>query len=240
MLKQILCGLSLLGAASFANAAIIYTTLQNDSVSGIYTDWTSGDGNIQTLTLGQFDDLGGTRILSSVELIFSGDINSTGDLTNTSDDSSTSIFTFDLVSYFSLKFIDETDANLFNARAKLIPDESGTPPIVIGSGESLTIEADDLKGDNSKVQTYTSGSEFNKFLGTGDIVFKATTQTFTYVASTGGNFDQSLTTIGGAVVGVIYGYEMAAVTVPEPGALAIVGLALAGMGFSVRRRKSSI
>jgi hypothetical protein len=244
MLKQILCGLSLLGAASFANAAIIYTTLQSDSVANVTTDWTGG--NIQTLTLSQFDDLGGTRTLMSVNLVFSGDTSSTGDITNTTNEENT-LTQFTVKSIFALRFLDDNElANYFTAEANLIepgdpPAIDPGPPIVLEAQQTLEIEFGELEGSNSRSFTYTTGVDgFEKFMGTGDILFNADTATNSVVASTGGNFAQNLTTKGGALASVVYGYEMAAVAVPEPRALAIIGLALAGMGFSVRRRKSSI
>jgi hypothetical protein len=242
MLKQILCGLSLLGAVSFANAAIIYTTEQSDSVAGVLTDWKGG--NIQTLTLSKFDDLGGSRSLVSVKLLFSGDISSIGDITNTNSESNT-LDRFDVESVFALRFLDNSLANFFTAQANLI--DPGNPPvvpkgdsIVLTGGETLTIASGDLAGSNSSSLTYTTGTQFENFMGTGNILFNADTDTNSIVASSGGNFAQNLTTTGGALVSVIYGYEMAVVAVPEPTALAIIGLALAGMGFSVRRRKSAI
>jgi hypothetical protein len=242
MLKQILCGLSLLGAASFANAAIIYTTLQNNSVVNVATDWSGLAA--QTLTLNQFDDLGGTRSLVSVQLTFSGDISSSGTITNNAITSNT-LTQFDISSAFSLKFLDDTNANWFTAVANLIEpatdDDPAGDPITINAGETLSIDIGDLVGSNFRDRTLTSGSAgFDKFEGTGVLDFKATTLTTTLAGTTGGNFDQTISTIGGAVVGVIYGYEMAVVAIPEPRALAIIGLALAGMGFSVRRRKSAI
>jgi hypothetical protein len=243
MLKQILCGLSLLGAASFANAAIMYTTLQSDSVANVTTDWEGG--NIQTLTLSQFDDLGGTRSLMSVNLVFSGDTSSTGSITNNNSEQNT-LNQFDVKSVFALTFLDNNYAAFFTTAANLI--EPGDPPvtqpgspIVLEAQETLNINTGDLKGSNSGSFTYTTADVgFEKFMGTGDISFNAGTDTDTIISSSGGNFTSSLTTTGGALASVVYGYEMTAVTVPEPGALAIVGLALAGMGFSVRRRKSSI
>jgi hypothetical protein len=244
MLKQILCGLSLLGAASFANAAIMYTTLQSDSVANVTTDWEGG--NIQTLTLSQFDDLGGTRSLMSVKLVFSGDTSSTGSITNNNSEQNT-LNRFDVKSNFALTFLDNEYAAYFTTAAILIEPGNPNPPydqpnaIVLEAQQTLNIDTGDLEGSNSGSFTYTTGDVgFEKFMGTGDISFNAGTDTDTIISSSGGNFSSILTTTGGALASVVYGYEMAAVAVPEPRALAIIGLALAGMGFSVRRRKSSI
>jgi hypothetical protein len=181
----------------------------------------------------------------SVNLVFSGDISSTGSITNNNSESNT-LDRFDVESVFALRFLDDSFANFFTAQANLI--DPGNPPVVpkgdsieLTGGETLNIDTGDLDDSNSGSVTYTTGDVgFEKFMGTGDISFNAGTDTDTIISSSGGNFSSILTTTGGALASVVYGYEMAAVAVPEPRALAIIGLALAGMGFSVRRRKSSI
>jgi hypothetical protein len=72
------------------------------------------------------------------------------------------------------------------------------------------------------------------FIGTGS--FTVDLQAMAWSSITGpGNFDMDITSWASADVSVVYDYTAATQNVPEPGALALVAMALAAAALTRRR-----
>ena len=89
-----------------------------------------------------------------------------------------------------------------------------------------------LEGDG--VGTY-QGSLAN-FIGEDSFDVHVLAEGISAFSDEAGNFDYDLTTQATAWLQVTYDYTAAANAVPEPGALSLLGLALAAAGIASRRR----
>jgi len=228
MLKKIFCGALILGMTATANAAIIYTDWQESKIAEKITEFSNEPASLQ-----KFDTLGGTRELLSVEFDFFGAINSSGTLKNSADGEGR-LTSFSVASKFQLLF-GTKQLSLLDINA---PFDIPFGGMLFEKGKEILLSGDDLKGSNNNPDVYTiSDSIFADFIGSGVANFFVNSTTETVIGKTGGNFSDTLQTYASAGVKVRYAYEEIT-SVSEPGTFAIMGLAIAGLSFSNRKKKS--
>ncbi|KQP19988.1 hypothetical protein ASF43_27870 [Pseudorhodoferax sp. Leaf267] len=176
----------------------------------------------QTHTLQQFDASLGT--LNSVTITLDGRVLSSASLLN--EAAQTQIFGFVSTENFFLtgpgSIFQTFDAPLFNYG-----------PSPIAGGQRVDLGAQDI----SNTLTFTA-ADLGSFIGGGTVDFLCTTAISNTQTGGGGNILIEQSTTAGCGLNVVYDYTAdTPVEVPEPGSLALLGVAALGL-VAVRRRRS--
>jgi len=224
MLKKLFTAAVFIGMTATANAGIITTAWQEDSVEEQTMNFVE-----QSVSFAQFDSSLG--MLQSVELMFSGTQHAFGSFEFTE---AGTLQVWRNTAHISLDFEEERIAKI-EVSADLNLPEDGKAFLL---DEVFDV---DLAANDSKNFSFTSSdSIFAQFIGNGTIGFDVNTFARTSVTKLGGNHREDLTTLASADMQVRYVYAVEEPTpVSEPGTLAIFGLALAGFGLRARNKKSA-
>jgi hypothetical protein len=227
MLKNILCGATLLCAAGVANAA---TVTFSDIVAVSPTNFTT------TLDLAKFDTMSGTRVLEAVTFSIDGSIFGSAEVE--SRDSRAAIITSTLEAQLTLSDADSrtlvvtipTIINMFNASAyDGVNDFGGT------SGATFN----DLNANQSEQRTFLDAATLAFFTSVG----MDNSATFTFdakassVATGAGNLTSAFNTTAGGLVSVVYTYSDMSIPVSAPSHIALLGLGLLAFAGVRKARK---
>jgi hypothetical protein len=224
MLKNILCGATLLCAAGFANAA---TLTFSDTVGVTDTNYAT------SVDLAKFDTMGGTRVLESVTFKIDGSIVGSAEV-ESRDAQAAEIITVISAELTLLDAMNNqlvvsmpTISNTFNASAyDGVLDFDGT------SGFSLF----DVTASQSEQETFTDAATLAFFSGLGNSTF--TFDANAVSSATGaGNLTTGFSTEAGGLVSVIYTYSDVTVPVSAPSHIALLGLGLLAFA-GVRKSRS--
>ena len=222
MLKKILCGATLLCAASLSNAA---TITQNFNVMLADTNFDL------TIPFNLFDDMGGTRILDSVSFSIAGGIE--GNARAESLDAGPATLELTLSATLTL-----TDA-LMNTLVVTIPTVVNSFDAAAFDGEinfagPSGVSFDGITASATNSETYTDAPTLAIFTGVGsmDFGFDATA---TSTATGAGNIISQFQSQAGGEVEVIY--EWSAVPVSAPSQVAFLGLGLLAFAGLRKARK---
>ncbi|MFT6268680.1 MAG: hypothetical protein ACJAVV_001495 [Alphaproteobacteria bacterium] len=224
MLKKLLCGATLLCAATFSNAG---TIILSEAVTLQTT-------NFQTaLSFAQFDTMGGTRTLDSVSFSIDGSI--FGTIEVESRDAAPAVITTKLEAELTL-----TDA-LDNILVVTIPSIErilnaaafdGTIDFDGPSGETYA----DLMADAFNIETYTDAATLAIFTGMGDAEFTFDAAA-TSIATGAGSITSAFNTSAAGFVEIIYTYSDTVTQVSAPSHVALLGLGLLAFAGSRKIRK---
>jgi hypothetical protein len=213
MLKNILCGATLLCAAGFANAA---TVSFSDTVLVATTNYDT------TVDLAKFDSMGGTRVLNSVTFTIDGTIFGSAEIESRDAQAATIVTT--LSAELSL-----TDA-LMNTLVVTIPsiEKTFNASAYDGStdfGGTSGAIFDDLTANQFNSQSYSDAATLALFSGLGNATFTFDA-TATSASSGAGNITSGFSTSAGGLVSVIYDYTDLPTQVSAPAHVALLGFGL--------------
>jgi hypothetical protein len=232
MLKRLLLSTVFAVFASASNAAIISGSVNiEDTLPGTFTTT-----NFFEMLIPQFDDMGGSRTLLSVELDFSGISGGTITFTNggTPQEPLVSVdgrFWFSTSDDNSTRFMTITTPEGFYSPGSLAANEEAT--VIVPSGTNPPVSGT----DNLFIDGSTSSGPYllADFVGTGDVSSWLASRVDVTI-STGSNFtvEGDFTTDG--AIDYVYTYENNSVSVPEPTGVAFLGFLICALTFFQRRR----
>lgn len=228
------------GTIGAASAAVEYKTGWFSSVNGsptprnmTLTDWNNGT---QTISVQQFDTMGGSRVLDQVRLQFFGDIDSTGNVTAGNTNITVSQYDVSL----RMRLLPGSFAGPYTTLgtvgfiAQVNPSILSITPGLINANTALPVSALGVTATTAyAVQTPTSAFE-----GLGTVLYRLFTETRTISDISGGEFTQNLSTLARASVTLEYTYHEVDL-IPEPATIGVLGLALTGLGVLRRRARKS-
>lgn len=213
MLNKLLCGATLLCAASLSQAA---TIVFSDVVDETTTNFTT------TVELAKFDDLGGTRVLDAVTFSIDGDIFGIAEVESRDAEAATILTT--LSAELTL-----TDA-LMNTLVVSVPTVTNTFEASAFDGSldfdgSSGFTLDNLTASKYEEKTFIDAPTLAFFSGSGvaNFVFDANA---TSSATGAGNLTTGFSTSAGGLVSVMYTYSEFSIPVSAPTGIAIIALAL--------------
>lgn len=223
-MKRILFALTALAAAAGAQA----TTVSFEYGLPVVTTTTEIN---QTGSLGLFDSTLGTLTGASIEVFGAAVFSFTG--TNNASQAQNA----DITSSTNLSWTSSLAAlNAFVADNVALSASSGALAYAVGQTRSFgptsqsSSNSDDLSTILASLQT----------AGGGNFDLSCTSLSGLAVLGGGGNLATTQSTQAGCGARIVYTFRDAPPgQVPEPGTLALVGLALAGVGVVARRRKAA-
>jgi hypothetical protein len=230
-----------LSIASIADAATVsYTGLYPGPTVGTKTatDW---NGGVQNLQLQKFDTSLGTLVSASLTLF--GEITTSGKVTNPSSTSTVEVNQYDS----SLRMIigkPSSPGPYVNLAAATAAKLTEVLPVIVSLAPTTiaplgSVSFGPTTSNATKVQAIAVGDLGSwQTVGLGFATLSLFTQTKTVSDLTGGNLTLVQTTAAEAFATVTYDYTPAPPSnAPEPATLAILGLGLAGLAATQRRRQ---
>lgn len=226
MLKQILCGATLLFAAGLSNAAII---TQNFSVANQATNIS------ELITFDLFDNDGGTRTLESVLFTLHGITNGSAEVENLGPNSTDVNATLSVDISISTVFSGELVSLAPSVTQSTTLDGFDGDIDFAGVSGSKFL---DLSADLMDQVELTDGASLAAYTGIGtssfDFIVNATSN-----ATGGGNLISRFITTAGGDVSIIYTYteDLSPGVVSEPAYIALFGMGI--IAFGRFRRKTA-
>jgi hypothetical protein len=182
-----------------------------------------------TLSIPQFDNMGGTLILDSVSWVVTGAVQ--GDITLTNDAAGAAL----------VNAATTSDIALFNAEpfnvgtAPQISLSAGTGVLTINPGETVGPIA--VSDTDTFARTKTTG--LAGFIGAGFVTMDYASLSGVSINGGGGNVSAEQTTFGAVGIEVTYNYsERPEEVIPVPAALPLLATALGALGLYRSRRKA--
>lgn len=191
-------------------------TLPTLSVGETQPNWQT------TLQFAQFNSALGT--LDSVTLSLSGRVRSNFSATNYDDPSTTS--------HFSNMLMGSLEGLLANGTGITLNFEALDERQLDGGSSYSGVEL-----DRSRSRDLVLTSQLGDFIGNGTLDFLLRADASSSVSGDADDFEGLVQTLSSGKLVVTYHYTAVTQNVPEPGALALVGLALAAAGLARRRSR---
>lgn len=232
-MKKTVIAASLLAASiGTANAEVV---TQSFDLGYMTTDLTSttSPGSTAVGVIDQFDTSLGT--LNSVTLTLTGNTRSTTTIDNTS--AANAFFRYDSSIQWLFEVVDSDDV-LTNGFNSILATTGAF--VSLNSGDILDLGQTSSTG--SATFNFSSAADLADFIGTGTVGIGCNTFSSSSFTGGGGNLDSTQVTTAQCLGSVSYDYTAANVpptgNVPAPATLALLGLGLAGLGLSKRRKNS--